>query len=549
MSLSENLYNLGALLKTNLEYKGITGLTGNEGLTTLANKILDISCEKEEEDPLILTVTGDSFTLGSQIAYSGQVIIDWGDCTVETGVNPNSRSHTYTDGESNHMIVVTGEITSLGERCFMDYTSLSSVVIPNSVTSLGRQCFWGCSNLSTVVIPDSVVSLGYGCFTLCSSLSSVVIPDSVTSLGNFCFSHCSSLSSVVIPNNLTNLGYGCFENCSNLSSVVIPNSITSIEDRCFRYCTSLVDYELYWESSPITYDSDKMPNNTNTIFHIPAGTKTEYINKGYPANKLVERGVNLHISIVDENKNEIEPIVTKGQEYYVRIQLLNEGFPIPNQPVTFRAYVDNIEGEYDNSATYATDSNGIIDIEMTGDGIGVITYEASYKFYNRLLQETFVVWDTIKYDNATTSDHTDIWTKGNGSDNAKLERKTEYTEFSEIVTGTDCILYTQITHECTIEFDIQIVSTDYSRQWGALGQSANANTRSSLFIPLSKRDGDWHHVTIVFTNGTGTFQIDNETPTILNVNNYDSSMNMYFRFLTGNEITGINFKNFKVYSA
>ena len=41
MSLSENLHNLGALMKTNLETKGINGLTGNEGLTTLANKILD----------------------------------------------------------------------------------------------------------------------------------------------------------------------------------------------------------------------------------------------------------------------------------------------------------------------------------------------------------------------------------------------------------------------------------------------------------------------------------------------------------------------------
>lgn len=46
MTLSENLHNLGTLMKTNLEKNGIIGLTGNEGLTTLANKILDISSSK-----------------------------------------------------------------------------------------------------------------------------------------------------------------------------------------------------------------------------------------------------------------------------------------------------------------------------------------------------------------------------------------------------------------------------------------------------------------------------------------------------------------------
>lgn len=43
MSLANDLETLGALMKTNLEAKGITGLTGNEGLTTLANTILNIS--------------------------------------------------------------------------------------------------------------------------------------------------------------------------------------------------------------------------------------------------------------------------------------------------------------------------------------------------------------------------------------------------------------------------------------------------------------------------------------------------------------------------
>lgn len=42
MSISSNLATLGALMKTNLETKGVNGLNSNMGLTTLANKILDI---------------------------------------------------------------------------------------------------------------------------------------------------------------------------------------------------------------------------------------------------------------------------------------------------------------------------------------------------------------------------------------------------------------------------------------------------------------------------------------------------------------------------
>ena len=43
MSIASDLAALGATLKSNLEAKGITGLNSNMGLTTLANKILNIS--------------------------------------------------------------------------------------------------------------------------------------------------------------------------------------------------------------------------------------------------------------------------------------------------------------------------------------------------------------------------------------------------------------------------------------------------------------------------------------------------------------------------
>ena len=199
---------------------------------------------------LIASVTGNSITLGygqgnRWLPSVGEVIVDWGDGTTTTVNNPTSPlSHSYTDGVSNHDIIFMGK-----------------------VTSLGTACFWGCSGLTSVTIPNNVTSIGMGCFYGCSSLTSITLPNSVTSLGD-----------------------DCFRGCSGLTSVVIPNSVTSLGSYCFYGCTTLVNYQLYWTGNNIiTYDSNKMPNNTNTKFYVPKGQKTNYVNKGYPSAKVVER--------------------------------------------------------------------------------------------------------------------------------------------------------------------------------------------------------------------------------------------------------------------
>ena len=245
--------------------------------------------DKPTQNKTILVFSGDTVSFGQNIVSNDDVIVDWGDGTTQTINNPTSNiSHTYTDGKSSHTVIVKGDITSLGENCFRDCSSLTSVTIPNSVTSLGKDCFTDCSGLTSVTIPNSVTSIGNFCFYNCSGLTSVTIPNSVTSLSTGCFHNCSGLTSVTIPNSVTSIERSCFYNCSGLTSVIIPNSVTSLGEYCFRY-SGLIDYELYWESSPITYDSYKMPNNTNTTFTIPNGSTEDYVAKGYPSDKLVER--------------------------------------------------------------------------------------------------------------------------------------------------------------------------------------------------------------------------------------------------------------------
>ena len=69
----------------------------------------------------------------------------------------------------------------------------------------------------------------------------------------------------------------------------------SAERVLFVICNSLIDYQLYWAGNDIiTYNSSKMPDNTNTIFTIPYGQTSNYTAKNYPSSKLVERDTPIH---------------------------------------------------------------------------------------------------------------------------------------------------------------------------------------------------------------------------------------------------------------
>ena len=194
---------------------------------------------------------------------------------------------------------VTYNVTSIGERAFMDCTGLTSITIPNSVTSIGggafSECtslekvcindlaawcgidfasananplyhannlylngelltelsipaevaevkdyaFYNCTKLTSITIPNSVTSIGSSAFEDCTGLTSITIPNSVTNIVSSAFEGCTGLTSVVIPNSVTSIGYYAFEGCTGLTSVVIGNSVTSIGNYAFYACSGL----------------------------------------------------------------------------------------------------------------------------------------------------------------------------------------------------------------------------------------------------------------------------------------------------------------------
>jgi len=212
----------------------------------------------------------------------GQEIVSFDNITTEF-------NYTQKRGNYGFSVSIPSGVTSLGKNCFNGCSGLTNVTIPSSVTSIGDSCFQGCSSLTSITIPSSVTSIGGFCFYSCSGLNSITIPNSVTSIGNSCFYSCNGLNSITIPSSITSIGNSCFYSCKGLNSITIPSSVTSIGSNCFRNCTKLVDYQLYWETPPVTWSSNLMPNNTNTYFTIPQGTTANYVAKSFPSGKLVER--------------------------------------------------------------------------------------------------------------------------------------------------------------------------------------------------------------------------------------------------------------------
>ena len=296
------IYVNGRRYMRNTNNQGIITLTyngtGNNGLVTV--DVADKSIYFYDYDNVTEAVfSGNSVKLGSEIFSSrwlqsnGDVFIDWGDGLKTTVNNPTKGiSHNYSDGSSNHTVLLIGDIVSLGDYCFFE-----------------------CSNLNSINVSSGVKSLGDGCFSDCTNLSSVNIPESVESFGDDCFAHCD-----ILP------------------SIKIPSSVRDIGEKCFQWCWALDDFQLYWESNPFPYDFDKIPYGVNTIFTIPDGTKQIYVDAGYPIEMLVERK---HPSIVSQLPTPIMNVFNQAENgtYYLYWDLSGVNGALNNIPATI---IDNV---------------------------------------------------------------------------------------------------------------------------------------------------------------------------------------------------------------
>lgn len=136
-------------------------------------------------------------------------------------------------------VLISGEVTSIGDFAFQECSSLSSVIIGDNVTSIGNYAFYLCTKLTNITISDNLTIIGHYAFYNCRELTNIVVPDNVTSIGGCAFSGCTALTSLTIGKSVTDICFRAFEYCKNLTTVNIPDSVTHIGDDAFLECTNL----------------------------------------------------------------------------------------------------------------------------------------------------------------------------------------------------------------------------------------------------------------------------------------------------------------------
>ena len=124
-SLSEDIYALGELMATNLVTQGVASADADDGLTTLAGKILDITASTTTltiEVPLNLVYSDDfnitgTLTDGNDDAISGATVkLKVGDTVVDTDTTDNDGEVSFTQapvsmGNHSFQLIFEGDST------------------------------------------------------------------------------------------------------------------------------------------------------------------------------------------------------------------------------------------------------------------------------------------------------------------------------------------------------------------------------------------------------------------------------------------------------
>lgn len=138
----------------------------------------------------------------------------------------------------------TYEVTAIGDVAFAG-TDITSVSIPESVVSIGNRAFLNCSSLSSISIPNNVISVGANAFV--GTLWYNSQPDGLLYLDNWLIGYKGDqpIGELNITEGTKGIAGSAFYGCSHLTAVTIPNSVLSIGAFAFSGCTSLNSVELH----------------------------------------------------------------------------------------------------------------------------------------------------------------------------------------------------------------------------------------------------------------------------------------------------------------
>lgn len=109
------------------------------------------------------------------------------------------------EGRKATKIVISDDVTSIGEKALYSCTMLTSIIMPSNLDTIGPYALMDCNKIKSITLPDSVKEIENSAFMKCSSLESITIPNKVTEISRYLFEECESLTTVAIPESVKKL--------------------------------------------------------------------------------------------------------------------------------------------------------------------------------------------------------------------------------------------------------------------------------------------------------------------------------------------------------
>ena len=177
-------------------------------------------------------------------------------------------------------------VKSMGDREFMNCTSLPGIHLHNGLEYLGSECFKNCISLTDIYVPDTVTHIGRGAFDGCIRLETIHFPKSVTAIPDRLFAKCEKLQRVFLSDEIHSIGNEAFAGCTSLKKPWFPEGLTHIGDKTFYGCVSMKD--VYLPDTLKSIGSDAFSNCGHLVIHGKAGSLAEQYAKEYNAAFVID---------------------------------------------------------------------------------------------------------------------------------------------------------------------------------------------------------------------------------------------------------------------
>jgi len=251
----------------------------------------------------------------NKVSYQSKTydVIGIGKCAFVkvTGLNDKGECNNWDRGYNNTLtkVVLSSEISYIGDYSFDGCGSLIEVVFPSKLTSIGNQSFYACSKITDIDLSSTeIVSIGESSFSSCYKLKGISLPRTIKSIGKYAFASSYNLDKIlveasnphlcvkdnvvfnremsslimcapgksgecIVPDEVKRIEDTAFSECEKMTKVVLPQTITYIGKDAFCYCRGLHEISLpngikeiqYGAFRECSFTSVTLPNSLTYI--------------------------------------------------------------------------------------------------------------------------------------------------------------------------------------------------------------------------------------------------------------------------------------------